>query len=359
MTRGYAEPDPRDDLSGRDAARKGLILARMIGYRGAGAGGRRSRAARRIGICRWRRFSSACPSSMPPWRERVARGSRARNGCCATWSRRRTAKVSAGSARRCRRPARLAPPAALATSSRSIRAAIVREPLVISGPGAGADVTAAGLLNDICSPGARHDATTRLLRLILTSRVYDVARQTPLDAARRLSQRTGHEVFLKREDLQPIFTYKIRGAYNRMAHLTAEERAARPDHRQRRQSRAGRRLCRAASCGINALIVMPQTTPEIKIDGGARAGRRRSSSPATASAMPSSGATSSPPRADRIAHPSLRRSAGDRRAGHRGAGDPRAGAATTLSAIFVPIGGGGLIAGIAGYVKAIQPGRSR
>jgi threonine dehydratase len=64
-----------------------------------------------------------------------------------------------------------------------------------------------------------------LLRLILNSRVYDVVTATPLDAARRLSRQTGHHVFLKREDLQPIFTYKLRGAYNRIAHLSAEERA--------------------------------------------------------------------------------------------------------------------------------------
>jgi threonine dehydratase len=63
-----------------------------------------------------------------------------------------------------------------------------------------------------------------LLRLILNSRVYDVALQTPLEPARLLSQRTGHHVFLKREDLQPIFTYKIRGAYNRIAHFSPEER---------------------------------------------------------------------------------------------------------------------------------------
>ena len=62
--------------------------------------------------------------------------------------------------------------------------------------------------------------TDAMLRLILTSRVYDVARATPLDAARRLSQRTGDQVFLKREDLQPIFTFKLRGAHDRMAHLS-------------------------------------------------------------------------------------------------------------------------------------------
>ena len=67
--------------------------------------------------------------------------------------------------------------------------------------------------------------TEAMLRLIRTSRVYDVARTTPLDTARRLSRRTGNSVLLKREDLQPIFTYKLRGAYNRMAHLSTDERA--------------------------------------------------------------------------------------------------------------------------------------
>ncbi|MCA1561177.1 MAG: pyridoxal-phosphate dependent enzyme, partial [Acidobacteria bacterium] len=64
-----------------------------------------------------------------------------------------------------------------------------------------------------------------MLRLILTSRVYEVAQHTPLDHAPRLSRRLGNEILLKREDLQPVFSYKLRGAYNRMAHLSEEERA--------------------------------------------------------------------------------------------------------------------------------------
>ena len=63
-----------------------------------------------------------------------------------------------------------------------------------------------------------------LLREILTSRVYEVARETPLDIAPRLSQRTGSDVLLKREDLQPVFSFKIRGAYNRIARLSDGER---------------------------------------------------------------------------------------------------------------------------------------
>src|SRR6186713_2193651 len=105
----------------------------------------------------------------------------------------------------------------------------------------------------------------QMLRLTLNSRVYDVVTSTPLDSARRLSRRTGHQVFLKREDLQPIFTFKLRGAYNRMAHLSADERsrgvitASAGNHAQG-VAFSARHL------GITALIVMPQTTPEIKVD---------------------------------------------------------------------------------------------
>src|SRR5690349_22862547 len=64
-----------------------------------------------------------------------------------------------------------------------------------------------------------------LLRRILTSRVYDVARDTPLEPAPRLSARLGNRVHFKREDLQPVFSFKVRGAYNKIANLTAAERA--------------------------------------------------------------------------------------------------------------------------------------
>ena len=104
-----------------------------------------------------------------------------------------------------------------------------------------------------------------MLRLILTSRVYDVAQETPLDPASRMSRRLQNEVLLKREDLQPIFSYKLRGAYNRIAHLTSEERergviAASAGNHAQGVAFAARHL------GLRALIVMPRTTPEIKVD---------------------------------------------------------------------------------------------
>ena len=66
----------------------------------------------------------------------------------------------------------------------------------------------------------------RLLREIFASRVYDIARETPLDTAARLSARVGAQVLLKREDLQPVFSFKLRGAYNKIAPLTPDQRAS-------------------------------------------------------------------------------------------------------------------------------------
>src|SRR3954471_8591094 len=104
-----------------------------------------------------------------------------------------------------------------------------------------------------------------MLRLILTSRVYDVCRETPLDPAPRLTQRLGAEILLKREDLQPVFSFKLRGAYNKMAGLPAEALdrgvicASAGNHAQ------GVALA-AAKLGVTATIVMPRTTPAIKVE---------------------------------------------------------------------------------------------
>ena len=68
-------------------------------------------------------------------------------------------------------------------------------------------------------------ALTQLLHDVLTSRVYDVARETPLETAHKLSRRLGNTVLFKREDMQPVFSFKLRGAYNKIAHLTAAEKS--------------------------------------------------------------------------------------------------------------------------------------
>ena len=191
-----------------------------------------------------------------------------------------------------------------------------------------------------------------LLHDVLTSRVYDVARETPLDEAPRLSRRLGAAVLLKREDLQPVFSFKLRGAYNRIAHLSDEERrrgvitASAGNHAQG-VAYSARQL------GLKAVIVMPRTTPEIKVDAVAAMG----------AAVVLEGDSYS----DAQAHC-------DRLAQERGLSfvhpfdDPLviAGQGTVgeeivrqahgrLDAVFVPVGGGGLLAGVGGYIKALLP----
>jgi threonine dehydratase len=195
-------------------------------------------------------------------------------------------------------------------------------------------------------------APDEMLRLILTSRVYDVAQETPLDPAPRLSRRLGNEILLKREDLQPIFSYKLRGAYNKIAHLTPEERArgviaASAGNHAQGVAFAARHL------GLNALIVMPQTTPEIKIDAVRDMG--------AAVVLAGDSYADAQVRCHELAvergltfvHPfddplviAGQGTVGDEILRHR-LGD--------VSAIFVPVGGGGLIAGIGSYVKALRP----
>src|ERR1700712_3166655 len=103
------------------------------------------------------------------------------------------------------------------------------------------------------------------LQLILTARVYDVAIESPLDLAKKLSIRVGNQVWLKREETQPIFSFKLRGAYNKMAHLAPEELsrgvicASAGNHGQ------GVALS-AQQLGCRAIVVMPVTTPKLKSD---------------------------------------------------------------------------------------------
>src|SRR6201996_8592248 len=106
--------------------------------------------------------------------------------------------------------------------------------------------------------------TDDYLQRVLKARVYEVAIESPLEEAARLSRRLDNRVLLKREDLQPIFSFKLRGAYNRIAHLSQAiaQRgvvcASAGNHAQGVALAAGKR-------GIPAVIVMPETTPQIKI----------------------------------------------------------------------------------------------
>jgi threonine dehydratase len=200
-------------------------------------------------------------------------------------------------------------------------------------------------------PHVTADATEYLKR-ILTSRVYDVVEETPLEPAALLSQRLGNEVLLKREDLQPVFSFKIRGAYNKMARLTPEQRArgviaaSAGNHAQGVAMAANRLGCRA-------VIVMPTTTPEVKVDAVRAAGAEvvlagesyTDSYAHAAGLMVERGLTFVHPFDDpdviagqgTIAMEILRQHTGP------------------LHAVFVAIGGGGLISGIATYVKALRP----
>src|SRR5919198_3223772 len=191
-----------------------------------------------------------------------------------------------------------------------------------------------------------------VLREILTSRVYEAARETPLDPAPRLSRRTGNDVLLKREDLQPIFSFKIRGAYNRIARLSQEERhrgviaASAGNHAQGVAFSAGR-------LGIRAVIVMPRTTPEIKVDA--------------VKALGAEVVLSGDHFAEAQQH-SERLGADAGLVFIHPFDDPLviAGQGTVavellrerprdLDAVFVPVGGGGLIAGVGAYLKALLP----
>lgn len=191
------------------------------------------------------------------------------------------------------------------------------------------------------------------LERILKARVYDVAIATPLDAAPRLSRRLANTVLFKREDLQPVFSFKIRGAYNKIAHLsdTAAKRgvicASAGNHAQGVALAARHR-------GIPSTIVMPQTTPQIKVQavmelGGEVVLHGDDYDQAYEHAMKLMSE-----RQLAFIHPFddpdviagqgtigmeiLRQCAGDQ-----------------IDAIFVAVGGGGLIAGIAAYVKYLFP----
>ncbi len=193
------------------------------------------------------------------------------------------------------------------------------------------------------------------LRRILTARVYDVARETELEVAPGLSARTGCTVLLKREDNQPVFSFKLRGAYNKMVRLPADVlargviAASAGNHAQGVALAAARLRC-------TALIVMPVTTPTVKVDavrafGGdlvevVLTGDSYSDAKAHADTLAAArGLTFVHPFDDpdviagqgTIGMEILRQHPGP------------------IDAIFVAVGGGGLISGIAAYVKAVRP----
>ncbi|KAG5354539.1 Threonine dehydratase [Yarrowia sp. B02] len=190
------------------------------------------------------------------------------------------------------------------------------------------------------------------LKLILKSRVYDVCKETPVTAAHGLSEKLGCKVLLKREDLQPVFSFKLRGAYNMISQLSDEEKwkgviaCSAGNHAQGVAFSAN-------YLNIPATIVMPLATPSIKHSNVSRLGGKVvlhgddfDSAKAHCKALcEQHGLTDIPP----FDHP------------HVIAGQGTIGmeilrqASDNLKAIFICVGGGGLIAGVGAYIKRIQP----
>jgi len=194
--------------------------------------------------------------------------------------------------------------------------------------------------------------STDYLKRILTSKVYDVAVETPLEKAPDLSDRIQNTVLLKREDTQPVFSFKLRGAYNKMAHLSREVLARGVIAASAGNHAQGVALS-ARKLGCRAVIVMPTTTPPVKIEAVRRLG------------------------GEVVLHGDSYSDAYERAAQIEAAekltfvhpfDDPYviAGQGTIameilrqhpdpIDAIFVAIGGGGLIGGVAAYVKQLRP----
>jgi threonine dehydratase len=193
-----------------------------------------------------------------------------------------------------------------------------------------------------------HDYVDRIQKAM----VYDVAVETPLEYASGLSKRLNNRVYIKREDLQPVFSFKCRGAYNKIMHLSEQERqqgviAASAGNHAQGVALSSQKL------GIRAVIVMPKTTPRIKIDSVASYGARVVLHGNTYD----DAYTHARKLADKenlvFVHPY---------------DDPDviAGQGTiaiellkqmpeNMDVIFLPVGGGGLIAGVSAYIKAINP----
>ena len=205
------------------------------------------------------------------------------------------------------------------------------------------------------------------LKKILTARVYDVASETALEQAAILSKRLHNQVLLKREDQQPVRSFKLRGAYNKMAHLTAAQLAKGVICASAGNHAQGVALS-ARKLGTRAVIVMPTTTPQVKVDavrgfGGEVVLFGDSYSDAYDYALTlqkSQGLTFVHPFDDpdviagqgTIAMELLRQvqTLGSTKTGAKGV-QPR----TRLDAVFVAIGGGGLVSGVANYIKAVDP----
>lgn len=190
------------------------------------------------------------------------------------------------------------------------------------------------------------------VKKILDARIYDLVEETPIDQAEILSQRFANRILLKREDLQPVFSFKLRGAYNKLLQLSPERRAVGVVAASAGNHAQGLALA-AAKMGVRATIVMPCTTPKIKVDAVKARGAKvvlqgdtyDQASRYAQKLVAEKGMTYIHPFDDpeviagqgTVAMEILRQHPGQ------------------LDAIFIPVGGGGLCAGMAAYLKYVRP----
>ncbi|MBR9858757.1 MAG: threonine ammonia-lyase, biosynthetic [Gammaproteobacteria bacterium] len=194
-------------------------------------------------------------------------------------------------------------------------------------------------------------SATEYLRCILLSPVYEAARVTPLSPLKKISERLGHHVSLKREDMQPVHSFKLRGAYNKIAQLSAEQQQAGVIAASAGNHAQGVALS-ASKLGIDATIVMPVVTPDIKVESVRRFGGKvilhgNNFDEAYARCLELAqehNLTLIPPFDDE-----------DVIAGQGTIGRELLEQDTRLTHVFVPVGGGGLAAGVSLYIKQLLP----
>ncbi len=194
------------------------------------------------------------------------------------------------------------------------------------------------------------------LKKILTARVYDVAVESNLEAAKNLGKRLGNTVLLKREDQQPVFSFKLRGAYNKMAHLSPAQLkkgvicASAGNHAQ------GVAMS-AQKLGTRAVVVMPTTTPRLKVDAVEAWGADVVLHGDSYSDAYTHAVTLEKKRGLTFVHPFDDPDviAGQGTIAMEILMQLQTIGSSRLDAVFVAIGGGGLISGVANYIKAVRP----
>lgn len=194
-------------------------------------------------------------------------------------------------------------------------------------------------------------AIDKLVRQILTSQVYGVARRTPLSYAKKMSSKFKADIHMKREDLQPVHSFKLRGAYNKISHLDATQQARGIVTASAGNHAQGVALA-AQTLGIKATVVMPETTPLIKVNAVKEYGASVVLTGDNYTEAATHATELAKKRNQEFIHPF---------------DDPLviAGQGTiglelieqlgSLEMVFIPVGGGGLIAGIAAYIKTVKP----